>query len=158
MQDDLGTAFQRLRDTEVRADAAAAQLRSDLKQALALSSASSRAEAEAEASGRVKESERRLVARLQSLEEGVEAKVAAVGTRVSMHVSGELDKRLQGLNEHIDFQVKGVTQGDGVGGGRLQGLNEHIDVQVINQHVVPLRAAGSGGLFLHCVKLIPHLL
>ena len=157
----MGTALQRLRDTEVHADAAAGQLRSDLKQALALSSASSRAEAEAEASGRVKESERRLVARLQSLEEGVEAKVAAVGTRVSMHVSGELDKRLQGLNEHIDFQVKGVTvSGGGRGGGLqgLQGLNEHIDVQVINQHVVPLRAAGSGGLFLHCVKLIPHLL
>ena len=157
MQDDLGTAFQRLRDTEVRADAAAAQLRSDLKQALALSSASSRAEAEAEASGRVKESERRLVARLQSLEEGVEAKVAAVGTRVSMHVSGELDKRLQGLNEHIDFQVRGVTQGYGVWGGRLQGLNELIDFQVRNQLLDGVEVVGVFALCL-AAPIVPCLL
>ena len=31
-----------------------------------------------------------------------------------MHVSGELDKRLAGLNEHIDFQVGGEATGKGV--------------------------------------------
>lgn len=56
---------QRFRDTESRLEAQHAQLRTDIKQALALSAASSRAEAEAEAAARVKDSERRLLARVQ---------------------------------------------------------------------------------------------
>ena len=65
---------------------------------------------------------------------------------------------MQGLNEYIDFQVRGVTQGgsgrgsQGGGGGgggggvllRLQGLIEYIET---NQPDVPLRLAGSDGCF-----------
>ena len=64
-KDELLGINQRLRDSEARAEAAAAQLRSDLKQALTLASTSSRSEAEQEAVGRVRESERRVLARVQ---------------------------------------------------------------------------------------------
>ena len=65
LQDELMGIAQRVRDSEVRADAAAAQLRNDLKQALTLASTSSRSEAEQEASGRLRDSERRLLTRIQ---------------------------------------------------------------------------------------------
>lgn len=68
---------QRFRDTESRLEAQHAQLRTDIKQALALSAASSRAEAEAEAAARVKDSERRLLARVQV--GGGHAQVAVLG-------------------------------------------------------------------------------
>jgi len=64
-QDELLGITQRIRDSEIKADAAATQLRNDLKQALTLASTSSRAEAEQEAAGRLRDSERRVLARVQ---------------------------------------------------------------------------------------------
>ncbi|GAX79996.1 hypothetical protein CEUSTIGMA_g7436.t1 [Chlamydomonas eustigma] len=116
-EEDIAMMNQKLRDTEARAEAAATQLRTDLRQALAITSASSKAEAEAEATARVKESEKRVLLRLQALEESVESKVyeesveskvSGVSIRVAGSISGEMDKRLLGLTEHIDYQVNQV--------------------------------------------------
>lgn len=35
----------------------------------------------------------------------MDSKVTAVSTRVGSHLSSELDKRVQGLYEHIEFQI-----------------------------------------------------
>lgn len=40
------------------------------------------------------------------LEEALEARVAAVSTRVSTTVGQELDKRFLGLYDHVDLQVR----------------------------------------------------
>ena len=42
----------------------------------------------------------------QSVEEQVENTVATMSGRVGTHLNAELDKRFQGLYDHIDTQVR----------------------------------------------------
>lgn len=49
----------------------------------------------------------------QGIEETFESKISSASARVGAQLTGEVDKRIQGLNHHVDFQVGG--------GGRKRG-------------------------------------
>ncbi len=63
-----------------------------------MSAASSRAEAEAEASGRVKESEKRLLSRIQGLEEAVDGKVRGIDRGREARV---IERRMKSVMKHL---------------------------------------------------------
>jgi hypothetical protein len=65
-------------------------------------------EAEAEASARVLQSEKKVLARIQSVEEQLDSKTSAMASKVGTLLSSELDKRFQSLYDHIDNQVNSV--------------------------------------------------
>ena len=108
VEEDVTQTSQKIRDSESKIEGQHLQLRGDIKQALAISSAAMKAEAEAEASSRVLQSEKKVLARVQSLEEQLESKVTSMGSKVGAVIASELDKRFQSLYDHIDGQVNSV--------------------------------------------------
>ena len=69
-------------------------------------------------SGRIGQVEKRLVARMSSLEEQLGGQLAAMSVRVGSGMHSELDKRFQSVYDHVNFQVK---RGGGGGGVRWRG-------------------------------------
>eukprot|EP00798_Chlamydomonas_sp_ICE-L_P016296 gene16296-22484_t len=102
---DVAGVTARLQELEPRVDASLATLRSDIRQALTLTSASSRNDLEAEIASRLKEGEKRTLSRINSVEESLETKISGMGSRVGSLINGELDKRFQSVYDHVDFQV-----------------------------------------------------
>ncbi|KAG2490275.1 hypothetical protein HYH03_011227 [Edaphochlamys debaryana] len=105
-EDESSMLVGRLREMEPRIEAQLGHLRGDIKQALALAAASTRMEADVESSSRVKEAEKRLLARLQSVEAGLEGKIANLSAASGVALASELDKRLNGVYDHVDMQVQ----------------------------------------------------
>ncbi|EFJ40755.1 hypothetical protein VOLCADRAFT_108021 [Volvox carteri f. nagariensis] len=99
-----GSVLDRILRLERRTDALAEM--STKAEALALAAASTRQEADAESTSRVKEAEKRLVARIQSVESTLEGKVSALSAQTGITISAELDKRLHGVYDHLDAQVQ----------------------------------------------------
>ncbi|MEW5311875.1 MAG: hypothetical protein WDW38_003557 [Sanguina aurantia] len=118
----------RLRELEPRIELQLSHLRGEVKGALATAAASGRAEMEAEAGQRVKEAEKRLVVRLQGVEESFSNNLSALNSRLGGSIAGELDKRFVSVYDHVDFQVSNVR-------GELDRLSrEKVDVGVMDHY------------------------
>ncbi|PNW72516.1 hypothetical protein CHLRE_16g687406v5 [Chlamydomonas reinhardtii] len=105
-EDDSAMLMAKLRELEPRIEVQISHLRGDIKQALQLAAASSRLEAEQESSMRVKEAEKRMLARIQSVESVLEGRVSAVSAQAGITINTELDKRVDALYDHVAAQVQ----------------------------------------------------
>ncbi|GFR52020.1 hypothetical protein Agub_g14444 [Astrephomene gubernaculifera] len=105
-EDESALLLGKMREMEPRLEVQLNHLRGDIKQALAAAAASTKQEAEAESACRLKESEKRLLARIQSVESALENKVSALSTQAGITISTELDKRVNGVYDHVDLQVQ----------------------------------------------------
>ncbi|GIL67719.1 hypothetical protein Vafri_21046 [Volvox africanus] len=105
-EDDAALLLAKLREMEPRLEVQINHLRGDIKQALALAAASTRLEADAESTSRIKEAEKRMLARVQGVESSLEGKVSALSAQMGITLSSELDKRVNGVYDHVDAQVQ----------------------------------------------------
>ncbi|KAG2447417.1 hypothetical protein HYH02_007744 [Chlamydomonas schloesseri] len=105
-EDESAMLMAKLRELEPRIEVQISHLRGDIKQALQLAAASTRLEAEQESSMRVKEAEKRMLARIQSVESALEGKVSAVSAQAGITINSELDKRVDALYDHVAAQVQ----------------------------------------------------